>query len=64
MNLGTKVKMIGGMNCPAAMKTRNNLANHIVELGTTKGYSGNELNIYTGNCHQHIRNVWVGAVCK
>ena len=61
-------KMLGGMisgdNCPAAMKTRNNLADHIIELGKEKGYSGDELKIYTGNCHQHVRNVWVGAVCK
>ena len=31
--------MISGDNCPAAMKTRNNLADHIVELGKEKGYS-------------------------
>ena len=61
-------KMMGGMisgdNCPAAMLTRNNLADHVVELGKAKGLLGDELLIYTGNCHQHIRNVWVGAVCK
>ena len=61
-------KMLGGMisgdNCPAAMKTRNNLADHIVDLGREKGYSGDELLIYTGNCQQHMRNVGVGAVCK
>ena len=56
--------MISGDNCPAAMRTRNNLADHVVELGKANGLLGDELLIYTGNCHQHIRNVWVGAVCK
>ena len=62
-------KMLGGMisgdNCPAAMKTCNNLVDHVIELGKEKGYSGDELKIYhTGNCHQHVQNVCVSAVCK
>ena len=41
--------MISGDNCPAAMRTHNNLAEHVVELGKAKGLLGNELLIYTGN---------------
>ena len=56
--------MISGDNCPAAMRSRYNLVDLVVEIGKQRGYAGDELNIFTGNCHQHLRNVWVGAVSK
>ncbi len=58
-------KLLGGMvstdTCNTARLTRQTLCDAIIQEGRDAGLVDNELNMYQGNCHQHLRNILVDA---
>ena len=59
-------KLLGGTmssdNCDTARKTTSKTTELIYAIARAKGFSEEELRIYIGHCHHHLRNVWVGAI--
>ena len=58
-------KLLGGMvstdTCNTARLTRQTLCDAIIQEGRDAGLVDNELNMYQGNCHQHLHNILVDA---
>ena len=59
-------RMLGGTishdTCNSAQKTGRLLAEALKQLGREKGFSEEQLVVYQGNCWNHIRNIWLGAI--
>ena len=50
--------------CSTARKHRRLLKNKIIELARELGIPDCEINIFEGDCRQHMHNVWFGAIIK
>jgi hypothetical protein len=50
--------------CSTARKHRRLLKSRIIELACEGGISDCKINIFEGDCWQHMRNIWFGAVIK
>ena len=50
--------------CSTACKHRQLLKTRILELARELGIPDCEINIFEGDCWQHMRNVWFGAIIK
>jgi len=50
--------------CSTACKHRRLLKNRIIELARERGIPDCEINIFEGDCWQHMHNVWFGTVIK
>jgi len=61
-------RMLGGTlehdTCSTAQLTGEKLADLFLESARERGLREDELKIYQGNCWNHLRNVWLGAVEK
>jgi hypothetical protein len=62
-----KLRLFGSFTttdtCNAAQKLRRILNEHITNVAKEQGYSESEIKTYEADCWQHLRNVWIGAVC-
>ena len=58
-------KLLGGMvsmdMCNTAQLTRQTICDAIIQEGRDAGYDDNDLRLYQGNCHHHLRNILVQA---
>ncbi len=51
-------------NCNAARKFRRLIVEKIKEEAKTHGLSESEILVLEGDCWQHLRNVWIGAIVR
>ncbi len=49
-------------NCNSARKFRRLLMEKIKKIALERGMSQEEIRLFEGDCWQHIRNVWIGAI--
>ena len=50
--------------CNTARKFRRLLIEQIRQIAIEKGWNEENIKIFEGDCWQHLRNVWFGAVTK